>query len=200
MALTTSEIESLRMHLGYGNLTTGAQPYSVDGFNSLFTTVIAPNLGTAAETSATTLISAGIVVVTPVSMTDIVAQCSLVVDCGEDAEIVQVKAVGASTFTARFAKAHTAAGYPIALMCGKARLRYLLAQADRLWTRRQSSDITQTAGLKQLGKGEIEWVNGATGVIADVGSQYAQIVGEIASICRVAPSGSGGDSNTVEMY
>jgi hypothetical protein len=200
VSLTTSEIESLRAHLDYGNLTTGAQPYSVDGFNSLFTTVIAPNLGTATETSSTTLIAAGIVVVTPVDMTDIVAGCTLVVDVGEDAEVVQVKAAAASTFTARFAKAHAASGYPIALMCGKARLRFLLAQADRLWAKRQGSDITQTAGLKQLGQGEIEWMNGASGVIADVSSQYAQIVADIASLCRVAPSGAGADHGALEMY
>lgn len=204
MSLTTSEMESLRTHLRYGNMDTLAYPYTPDGFLVLFRDVIGPALGVDTETSATTTIAAGIVVVTPLVMTNIVAGASLVVDVGEDAEIVMVKAVTSTTFTARFAKAHASSGYPVAVMCGKQRVRFLLAQADRLWAKSQGSDITQTAGLKQLGQGEIEWVNGASGVIDDVGSQYAAIVAELSSVCRV-PIGDGGTDGqrrgtAVEVY
>lgn len=200
MSLTTSEIESLRTHLRYGNMNVGGYPYTPDGFLVLFRDIIAPNLTTDTETSATTAIAAGIVVVTPLVMTNIVAGASLVVDVGEDAEIVMVKAVTSTTFTARFAKAHASSGYPVAVMCGKQRVRYLIAQADRLWSKSQGSDITQTAGLKQLGQGEIEWVNGASGVIADVGSQYSAIVAELASVCRVPIRGANADTGAVEVY
>lgn len=201
MALTTSEIESLRSHLRYGNVGVGAYPYTPDGFLVLFRDVIAPNLGVDTETTASTAVAVGIATVTPAVMTNIVVGATLVVDIGEDAEIVQVKAVAATTFTARFAKAHAATGYPVAVMSGKQRVRYLLAQADRAWAKLQASDITQTAGLKQLGQGEIEWTQGAKGVLDDIGMQYARIVSELASICRVQPRDHDGGNNVpLEMY
>lgn len=200
MSLTTSEIESLRTHLSYGNMNVGGYPYTPDGFLVLFRDIIAPNLGTDTETSATTTIAVGIATVTPLVMTNIVAGASLIVDVGEDAELVMVKAVTSTTFTARFAKAHTSAGYPVEVASGKSRVRMLLSQADRLWARLQASDITQTAGLESLGNGEIKWVAGAAGVLQDIAGQYARVVNAISEICRVPVRRDVVDTGALEMY
>ena len=53
MVLTASEVEAIRFHLGYGNINVGAYPYTPDGFYELFTDVVAANLSTGAETTAT---------------------------------------------------------------------------------------------------------------------------------------------------
>jgi hypothetical protein len=102
---------------------------------------------------------------------------------GEDAEIVDVKATSGSTFTARFAKDH-AGTYPVSTLSGESRLRLLLADADKAWQTAQSADITGTAGLKQLGKGEIEWFPGGQ-VLAETNAHYRSIQRSIASLVRV---------------
>lgn len=198
--LTTSELESLRHHLGYGNVGIGGEPYTEDGFQNLFAAVIAPYLTTGTETSATTAITAGsIVVVTPLVMTDIVANVELVIDNGEDAEIVMVKAVTLTTFTARFVKAHAATGYPVSVMCGKARLRLLLWDANALWRKLTGKDITQSAGIKQLGNGEIEWF-APNAVLRSVQMQYLSVIARISSLVRVTPIGGFGGSSQLESY
>lgn len=185
MSLSDSEIGALRFHLGYGSINVGAYPYTPDGFVEVFRDVIAPNLTAGAETSATTAVSAGsIVVVTPLAMTSIVAYASLIVDTGEESETVMVKSVTGSTFTAAFAKAHATSGYPISVDCGKARLRLLLWSADKAWQTVQSSKITRTAGLKSVGMGEVEWFEGGV-VLRDTLSHYRAIQSAISSLVRV---------------
>lgn len=209
MSLTEAEVESLRFHLGYGNIDVGAYPYTPDGFYELFNEVIEPNLTTGEETSATDAITADSVTeVTPLSMTDIVVAAELVVDVGTDAELVLVKAVTGSTFTARFAKAHSADGYPIAVNSGVARLRMLLHSANTCWQTLQSAAITKTAGLKAIGRKEVEWhpTAGATGSTAGVYKQtlehYMGIVRLISQLVRVQPAwpASSGGSATLEAY
>ncbi len=161
MALSTSEVLSLRFHLGYGNISIDGWPYSPDGFVALFEQVIAPNLDGSTETTATTAITAGTsATVTPVAMTGIVAHAKLVVDVGDDVELVTVRSVTVSTFTAKFAKAHPSSGYPVALMGGHARLRLLLNQAETAWQAIQDASVGATAGLKQVDKGDVEWFQG----------------------------------------
>ncbi len=188
MSLTKSEIENLRAHLRHGNIGVGASPYTSDGFYSLFDQVIAPNLSTDTETTSVSPIAAGIASCTPLVMTNIVVAATLVVDIGEDAEIVEVKAVNGGSFVARFAKAHDLLGYPVLVMSGKARLRFLLGEANRAFSKAFGSSITQTAGLKQLGQGEIEWLAGGRGVINDVLFQYAKIMEQISELVRVSPN------------
>lgn len=187
MALTDSEIQALRFHLGYGNIDVGAYPYTPDGFQYLFESVIAPNLEVVASTTATTSATAGATTtVTVGSIASIAAWTQLIVDVGDDAEVVAVRATSGLTFTAYFAKAHTQP-YPVAVSSGEARLRYLLWQADKAWQTLQSSGITKTAGLKQLGQGEIEWFpNGS--VLTDTRAHYDSIVESISNLVRVEPA------------
>lgn len=203
MSLTASEIESLRAIMSYGNIALGGHPYTPDGWLEVFSGVVAPNISTDTETSATTLVAPGVVTVTPLVMTNIVVAAQVIVDVGEDAEIVMVKATTPTAFTARFARAHATTGYPIAVMSGKARLRYLMAKADALWEKTKGSSISQTAGLKQLGQGEIEWFSGGKGVLDDVMYQYVAVVRDIADLIRVPigpGSGAAGGRGSLEAY
>lgn len=200
MALSDAEIQSLRFHLGYGNLETPAAPYTPDGFYEVFSQVIAPNLETGTQTTCSTATTAGaITTVTLASVSGIAAYTPLVADVADDAEVVIVKSVSGSTVTARFEKAHSA-GFPVAVMSGEARLRMLLWDADIAWKKAQNAAITKTAGLKQLGQGEIEWFGGGA-VLADTLTHYRSIVKSISDLVRVAPSSSSATSSSrIEAY
>lgn len=191
MAISDSEVESLRFHLGYGNINVGAYPYTPDGFKELFKDVVAPNLTGDVETSSVTPITGGnVATVTPLSMTGIVTNARLVVDVGDDAEIVAVRSVTVTAFSARFAKAHSA-GYPVALLGGQARLRLLLGQADTAWQALQDPSVGSTAGLKQVDKGDVEWFQGFQ-VLKDRLSHYRSITAQISSLVRVPMCGEQG--------
>lgn len=201
MALSDAEVQSLRFHLGYGNVTVGAYPYTPDGFLELFEQVIAPNLAAGDDTSASTTVVAGsVTTVTVLSLTGIEARGRVVVDVGSDAEIVDVKATSGLTFTARFAKDHSGT-YPISTLSGESRLRLLLADADKVWQTLQSEDITGTAGLKQLGQGEIEWFPGG-GVLSETLKHYRSVQSSISSLVRVdvMQTASSGRSVALSSY
>lgn len=202
MALTDSEIESLRFLLGWGNIATAAYPYTPDGFYEVFYDVVAPNLTEGAETTAAVAIaSAGIATVTPASMTDIVAYARLVIDVGDDEETVTVRAVTATTFSARFTRAH-AAPYLIAVESGLTRLRGLMARAFRVLSEKTGTKITSSAGLKMVGQGEVEWF-GSTSALTATDAQLLSIRREISSLVRVplADDHAGGScGGMVETY
>jgi hypothetical protein len=184
VALTNSEIENLRFLLGWGNLTTAAYPYTPDGFYEVFYDIVAPNLTEGAETTASVAISAaGIATITPASMTDIVAYARLVIDVGDDDETVTVRAVTATTFSARFTLAH-AAPYLIAVESGLTRLRGLMARAFKVLSEKTGTKITSSAGLKMVGQGEVEWF-GATSALMATDAQFLAIRREISSLVRV---------------
>jgi hypothetical protein len=198
MALTTEELDSLRQHLGYGNLSVAAEPYSPDTYFEVFSGVVSPNLSTGTETSSTTAITAGTTTtVTPAAMTDIAVYGQLVVDVGEQAEVIVVKAVTGSTFTAHFAKAHSS--YPIATMSGLARLRLLLWEADKAWRALSDSAVGSTAGIKKVD--EVEFFQGMF-VLKGKLDHYRAIVSQIASLVQVPPQWwtEGGGSCRVEAY
>lgn len=199
MSLSDSEIQSLRFHLGYGNISSGAYPFTPDGFLELFEGTVSPNLQDGAETTASTAVTAGTTTtVTVGDITDIVPWGELVVDVADDAEVVVVKSVSGSTFTASFAKSHVASGYPVAVMSGVARMRMLLWDAGAAWKKAQSSSITKTAGLKQLGKGEIEWFPGGS-VLSDTMAHYRSIVWSISALVRVRPAWADEDCSGVTL-
>lgn len=198
MALTDSEIQSLRRHLGYGNIDIGAYPNTPDGFLELFEQVVAPNLQTGPQTSSTSAVSVGIATVTPADMSGIVPNARLIIDTGDDAEIVDVKAVSVTDFVARFTKAHDSSGYPIAVVSGESMLRYLLRSADIAWEKLQSPTISRTAGLKSVGKGEVEWFQGGW-VLRDTLAHYRSICTQISDLVRVKPRRSG-SKNTLSAY
>jgi hypothetical protein len=199
--VSTSDVEATRFHLGYGNVDAGAYPFTPDGFLELFEDVIAPNLTTGDETSATTTITAGAdATVTPASMVGIAAHARLVVDVGDLAEIVTVRAVTATTFTARFVNAHPSTGYPIAVESGVTRLRILLHRAAQAWERVQGSSIAKTAGLKSVGRGAVEWFGSGT-VLTETQTQYVAIVEQLSALVRVPRAGHArGRASTLESY
>jgi len=188
--LTDAEVESLRFHLGYGQIGLGAYPSTPDGFYELFHDVIQPYLTSGEETSSTTAIVAGAATVTPLSMTGIAVHAQLVIDVGDLAEIVVVKSVTATTFTAVFAFAHPASGYPIAVLSGVSRLRMLLWLADKAWGLIQSGSSSSsssllTGGLKKVD--EIEWhPSGSTmTTMQSYVANYRNILALISSLVRV---------------
>lgn len=189
MPASDAEIETLRFHLGYGNIGVGAQPYTSDGFKDLFYTVIAPNLSEGASTTAVTEIAvAGLAVVTPASMTGIAAYMPLVVDVGEDAERIIVRSTTPTSFRARFTKAHPEPGYPIAVESGLTRLRGLLFDAHASHKGLTDGSIAKTAGLKSVGRGAVEWYGGAAGSVLDGKLEhYLTIIGQLSSLVRVEP-------------
>lgn len=185
--LTSAEIEAVRFHLDYGNISVGGYPYTPEGYFELFTNVVAEYLTTGAETTAATVVTADtIVTVTPASMTGITANSRLVIDVDTDRETVVVKSVTATTFTARFAKAHTGT-YPIAVESGVTRLRELIAAADTAYKALTSDDVGAASGVKKVD--EIEFFGGAksTGMSVLDGrlAHYRAIVARIASLVRV---------------
>ncbi|HEY3494737.1 MAG TPA: hypothetical protein VGK73_08635 [Polyangiaceae bacterium] len=197
MGLTTSEVESLRLHLGYGNIGPYGAPYTPDTFLELFEGVVAPNLSTGAETTATGTISAGAsATVTPGSMTDIAPYTTLVVDTGDEAEAVVVRSVTLTTFNATFLKAH-AGTYPIAVMCGVARLRLLLWDADAAWRGLTSLSLSSQAGIKKVD--EVEFFEGFGG-LSGRRAHYLNIVGAIAALVQVPPKNACGNTGRLEAY
>ena len=205
MSLDTATIESTRFHLGYGNVSNDALPYTDDGYWSIFDDIVSPYLGTGTETSATTAITAAsTTTVTPVSMTGIAVYGQLVVDVAEQAELVTVKSVTATTFTAYFTKAHAASGYPIATMSGKARLRLLLAEADLAWRSMTDIGVAKTAGLKSVDKQDVVWFEGRR-VSRERFDHYRAVTRSISSLVRVpsrydAYPGAASRMVTMEAY
>jgi hypothetical protein len=195
-SITAAELESLRTHLGYGAVND-AHPYTADGFQALFEQVIGPNLTSGAETQTGFSIAAGTSAVTPDSMTSIVTGARLVVDVGEDSEIVTVRSVTPTTFTARFAKPHPI-GTPIAVLGGLQRLRLLLHTADQAWQAMQDQSIGSTAGLRQVDRGDVVWFEGFH-VLKDRLAHYRSIVAQLSSLVRVTPRESS-TAQSIEIY
>lgn len=187
MPASDAEIEALRYHLGYGNIGVGAYPYTPDGFKELFEEVVGPAITEGAETtSGTAVAAAGIVTITPVAMVGIVPYARLVVDVGDDAETITVQSTTLTTFAARFTKAHTGTGWPIAVESGLTRLRALLYQAARAESEIVGTSTSETAGLKSVGRGAIEWHPGGA-VLTEKVTQYVTIIDRLSSLVRVEP-------------
>jgi hypothetical protein len=196
MAVNDDEVESLRFHLGYGQVGTGAYPYTPDGFHELFHQVIQPNLTTGAATTASTSATAGVSSVTVASLTDIAAQTRLVVDVGDAVEVVVVRSTSGSAFTATFAADH-AAPFPVAVMSGEARLRLLLHRADATWQAMQAGDISDTAGIKRI-EGDLEYFANAE-LLKVRQKSYRRVVEELSRLVRVAPADCG-PTGQLEAY
>lgn len=198
MAITTAELDSLRFHLGYGNINVGAYPNTPEGFYELFYNVIGPQLSTNTETTSTTAVTAAsTTAITLGSVTNVTAGTQLVVDVGDAAEITVVKSVSGMVATCYFANAHPSSGYPVMVMSGLARLRYLLHTADRVWQKLQSSQITNTAGIHELGNGEIKFFPNGEVYRRTLG-HYNGIVEQISRLVRV--TSNTGSSGRYELY
>lgn len=184
MTLSTAEQESLRFHLGYGNLASTSLPYTGDMFWTQVS-IVSSDLSTGTETTATTAITAGsTTTVTPVAMTGITTNTQLVIDVADQAEVVVVQAYTVSNFVAKFAKAHSASGYPIATMSGLARLRLMLWDADAAWRAMTDSSVGANAGLQSVDKGDVVWFSGFR-VLRDKLAHWKSIVGALSSLTRI---------------
>jgi hypothetical protein len=200
--LTDAEIEELRWHLGWGNISVGGYPHTPDGYFEAIRDVVAEYLTTDEETSATTAIAANsTTTVTPVSMTGIAANVRLLVDAGDEAELVVVKSVTASTFTAKFTLAHASSGYPVAIYSGLARLRFLLHQANKAFTTLTGTEVTNAAGLKSVGRGAVEWY-GNNAKLEALQQHYRNVVMQLSSLVRVPVNDElwGGPLHQMEAY
>lgn len=202
MALTSSEIQSLRFHLGYGAVGV-ASPYLPDTFLELFRDVVAPNIESGTSTTSVTSVSAGTATIVVASATDIVARTRLVVDVGDKEETVVVRAVSGTSITADFALAHTSTPYPVAIESGETRLRSLLGAADAVHAKMTATTAIDSAGLKRAE--DIEWYpDGSSGISGGViGAQlraYRQIVGQLSSLVRVQPVWAQGRTTGLETY
>jgi len=197
--ITDTEVESIRFHLGYGNIGLDASPYAEAGYLVLIRDILIPNLSTAAQTSTSSSVPANATSsVTPASMTEIVANARIVVDVGPDAEIVTVRSVTATTFSAFFTRAH-AGSYPLALLSGESRLRWLLGQADTAWQAMQEPSVGATSGLKQVDKGDVEWFEGFQ-VLSDRLAHYRAIVAQIGSLIGVPMKDTTGGGCMASVY
>jgi hypothetical protein len=196
MSVSDVEIESLRYHLGYGCLSEDG-PYTADGFRAVFYQVIQPNLTTAAQTTTSSAASVGLSSVSVVSLTGIAANTRLAVDVGDAAEVVVVRSVSASAFSAVFTAEH-ATSCPVAVMSGEARLRLLLHRADATWQSMQSSDVGDVAGLKRI-EGDVEWFPGGN-TLKERSAAYEAIVAELAWLCRVESLRGKRRSGQLEAY
>jgi hypothetical protein len=205
MSLSTSEVESLRLHLGYGNLSITALPYTPDGWWEVFGTIVSDALGTGTETSGSTAVTAGAVTtITVADASEFSVYDEAVIDVGDNAEIVVIQACttgGTETLTAYFEKAHSASGYPVATMSGKARLRMLLHDANRAWRMLTDSSVGKASGIKSVDKEDVVFFGG-TSVSSGRLSHYQSIVAAISQLVRVPSAWSwpGGGITTVEAY
>lgn len=198
MPASTQEIEAVRFHLGYGNLGTGATPYTPDGFFELFHDVAKRYINEAEETTASTTIAAGIVEVTPAAMTGISTHARVVVDVSTDAETVVVRSTTVSTFTARFVNVHTGT-YPVAVESGLTRLRGMLVALEREHNAIVGGSVSQASGLKQVGRGAVEWF-AADSKFKTTWKTYRSLVGQLSSLIRIAPWGDPGATSRLEAY
>lgn len=203
MALSDAEVESLRFLLGWSNLGIRAYPYTNDLYWESLYGVVVPSLTEGAVTTASVAIAAaGIFDVTPASMTDIVPYARLIVDAGEDEETIAVRATTATTFNARFARAH-AAPFMIAVESGLTRARGLMRRAFVALEQLTGTKILSSAGLKMVGQGEVEWF-GPTAVLMATNAQMLAIRQQLASLVRIPLREdyheSGGPAQRLETY
>jgi len=94
---------------------TGSHQLNFDGASTAATGNIPTAAGTAFNTTSTTTVAPGSVVVTPANMGGIGVGTVLVVDTGASQETVTVTAVTVSTFTATFTKAHGPSSWTIVI-------------------------------------------------------------------------------------
>lgn len=182
--LTEPEIEEIRFHTGWGNIAVGAYPATPDGWYEVFHQVVAQYLTAGTETTVTASIAtAGIATCTPASMTDIAPMGRLVIDVGDAEEVVVVRATTLTTFTATFAKAHTGP-FPIATLSGVSRVRSLLHRINATFESYTGTAVTQAAGLKMVGQGEVEWF-GAGATLDTMGSHLLALRRELSSLIRI---------------
>lgn len=182
MALTDSEIQEIKVELGWHALTTDALPYV--SWTALFEQVIQPNVSSLASTTSSTAVTP----TTPVSPTAItLASASgfaagnrIVVDVDDRQETVTVAALSGASATATFTKPHSGI-YPVAVECGETLVRSRLAQI-----RATKQKLRTNYGLGTLKRADdVEWYQGTsqTTLFDQLNGQLMYWRDELAAAC-----------------
>jgi len=213
VALLQSELQRLKIELGYNALTLSALPYALDGVTQIFEQVVGPYLQAGelnhSSTGVVVPASGNPTVVTLTLLTTptaIVQGDRIIVDQDFAQEAAHVQTVTSSTVSLALSKAH-AGTYPITVEGGEAIVRYYLGQcisiADRI------SRAASRSGIKKAD--EVEFFPSTTnqrGVIDDMLHLQRYWRQELASAVGVANlrdargsgGGSGGGSQLLENY
>lgn len=194
MALLESEIYRIRAELGYPVLTIGAEPYIEHV--AIFDQVIQPYIESGAQTTSTTTVAA---TTDPTPSTLTLASSTgfhlgeiVIVDVDARQERVTVEAIAGSTITVLLTKAH-AGSYPVTVEGGESIVRGILGRLrdadDRLLS------AAQTAGLKSVGRGAVEWYGsgGATivGTLKDLKNYHRNELAACLGVPNMRNYGSG---------
>lgn len=200
MALLDSEIARIKWHLGYNLLSVGATPYI--GVAAVFEQVIQVYLeGTASTTSATSVTAASTptpVTLTLVSATGFNPSDKVVIDVDSRQERVTVQSVSGSTISVILTKAHSGT-YPVSVEGPDTIVRDILQRCDDAWA--AYSTALSSAGLKQLGQGEIEWFEekGSSGRLGALKATLARWRSELGSVLGISPRNRG-NGGSYELY
>jgi hypothetical protein len=166
MALTTSDVERIRVELGYNALEVGAEPYV--GVVAIFSQVIQVYLNSGASTTSATVVVAATtptpVTITLASDTGFAAGNRVVVDVDDRQEVVTVQSLAAPAITALLSKAHTGT-YPVSVEGGETIVRRILDKI-RMVDDAQSDAMLSAAGVKKVD--EIEFYDKSGGSITEV--------------------------------
>ena len=194
MALLDSELARIKWHLGFNLLDVGATPYI--GVAAIFEQVIQPYLSGGATTTCATAVTAAStptpVTLTLASATGFTAMDPVIVDVDSRQERATVQRVNGSTITVILSLAHTGT-YPVTVEGGEAIIRSILGNCDAASAAYASA--ISSAGIKQLGRGEIEWFGdgaGSSGLLTSTKRALTHWRNELASALGMpAPSGGG---------
>lgn len=200
MALLDSEISRIKWHLGFTVVGIGAEP-RID-YVALFDQVIKPYVGSNATTTSSTAVTSSSTP-TPVTLTlasaaNFNASDKVVIDVDSRQERVTVQSVSGATISVILSKAHSGT-YPVSVEGPDTIVRDVLQRCDDAWA--AYSTALSSAGLKQLGQGEIEWFEekGAAGRLGALRGTLARWRSELGSLLGISPRGSRGGSS-YELY
>lgn len=180
MALLASELDRLRIELGYPVLTQGAEPYV--GITSLFTQVIQPYLSGGAITTSSTSVAvnspAALSSITLASPTGFAAGARVVIDVDSRQETVTVESLSGSVITALTSLAHSGV-YSLTVEGGESIIReYLRYIRD---VKAQMALAFGQGALKAVD--EIQWydIKGAKTLFGNLGDQLMYWRDELAA-------------------
>lgn len=206
MALLTSEIERIRVELGYNALTVGAEPYV--SYVAVFDQIIAEYLQGGASTTSSTAVTA---VTPPTSSAQVTLTLALItgfhagdrvaVDVDARYESATVQSVSGSTITLLLAGTHSGT-YPVTVEGGEMIVREALR--DIAACKAERREARGMAGLKRLD--EVEWhatAKGGSSALAEYRRELMELRDELAAALGVTNlwrMGRGGYSSSPVLY
>ncbi len=188
MALLASELIRLKFELGYNVLTIGAEP-RID-YVAIFDQVIGPYMSAGATTTSSTAVTAAssptLVTLTLGSVTGFTAGCVVIIDVDDRQERATVESVSGSTISLLLSKTHGGT-YSVTVEGGETIIRSLLDQLRTLAT--SISESSESAGLKSVGRGAVEWYGNSSGssgsVLGQLKSIQMHLRDQLASACGI---------------